>query len=207
MREVVDRDDGCLGSGRLAVTVKSWKLIDSEYLLKRPGVAVRVDRVETKNGQVFEPYVIESGTWVNVIALTEKREVVLIRQYRHAVGQILLELPAGLVDEGDSSPLAGAQRELLEETGYAGKRFIEIGHVYPNPATHTNLIYSYLALDARLVGEQNLEETEDIEVQLLPWEQVLSLAKSGGLPQALHVCAVFFAQDYLEKNPASYGAQ
>jgi ADP-ribose pyrophosphatase len=188
------------------VTVKSWKLIHSEYLFKRPGVAVRIDRVETKNGQVFEPYVIESGTWVNVIALTKKREVVLIWQYRHGVGQVLLELPAGLVDERDVSPQQAAERELLEETGYAGKQFIEIGHVYPNPATHTNLIYSYLALDVERVGEQNLEETEDIEVQLLPWEQVVLLAKSGGLPQALHVCAVFFAQTYLERDPASHGA-
>ena len=167
------------------MTVKSWKLLHSEYLFKRPGVAVRIDRVETKNGQEFEPYVIESGTWVNVIALTKKSEVVLIRQYRHAVGQVLLELPAGLMDEGDASPLQAAQRELLEETGYAGKQFIEIGHVYPNPATHTNLIYSYLVLDAEMVSEQNLEETEDIEVQLLPWEEAVALARTGGLSSSV----------------------
>jgi ADP-ribose pyrophosphatase len=123
------------------------------------------------------------------------------------VGQVLLELPAGLMDEEDAGPQQAARRELLEETGYAGKQFIEIGHVYPNPATHTNLTYSYLTLDAEMVSEQNLEETEDIEVQLLLWEEAIALARTGGLPQALHVCAVFFAQAYLERNPASYGAK
>ena len=104
-------------------------------------------------------------------------------------------------------PGKAAQRELLEETGYAGERFIEIGRVYPNPATHTNVTCSFLALDVERVSGQNLEETEDIEVLLKPWEQLVALAKEGGLPQALHVSALFFALAYLERNPLGHGSQ
>lgn len=187
--------------------VTSWKLLGSRYVLERAGVRVRLDQVGTKNGRTYEAYVLECGPWVNVIALTRRREVVLIRQYRHGVGQVLLELPAGLVDATDPSLEAAARRELMEETGYAGGRFIQIGHVYPNPATHTNITTSFLALEVEQVGTQSLEETEDIEVELLPWESFVALTRGGGLPQALHVSALFFALAYLENHPREHEAE
>ncbi len=180
--------------------VKSWKVLDTKYLFKRTGLAVRIDQCETSNGHIFEPYVIETGTWVNVIALTKNREVILIKQYRHGVGQILVEIPAGIMDEEDGSPRQAAQRELLEETGYTSEQFIEVGKVYPNPATHNNLTYSFLALDVEKVGQQNLDATEEIDVFLVPLDEFISLVKGGGLPQALHVSALFFALEYLERN-------
>ena len=183
------------------MSLKPWKILDSKYLYKTNGAALRVDRCEVSNGNVFEPYVIECGTWVNVIALTKGREVVLERQYRHAVGQVLLEIPAGVMDAEDESPLQAAKRELLEETGYTSENFIEVGKAYPNPATHTNLTYSFLALDVELVGQQNLDATEEIEVSLVPFDEFVRLAKAGDLPQALHVSALFFALAYLERNP------
>ena len=180
--------------------VKSWKVLDTKYLFKRTGLAVRIDQCETSNGHIFEPYIIETGTWVNVIALTKNREVILIKQYRHGVGQILVEIPAGIMDEEDGSPRQAAQRELLEETGYTSEQFIEVGKVYPNPATHNNLTYSFLALDVEKVGRQNLDATEEIDVFLVPLDEFISLVKGGDLPQALHVSALFFALEYLERN-------
>jgi len=182
------------------MSLKHWKILESKYLYKRNGMAVRVDQCETHNGDVFEPYVVESNNWVNVIALTKKREVILVRQYRHGVGEVLLEIPAGIMDEDDENPEQAAQRELLEETGYTGERFIEVGKVYPNPATHNNLTYSFLALDVEKVEQQKLDETEEIEVSLIPFDEFISLVKSGGLPQALHVSAVFFALEYMEHD-------
>jgi 8-oxo-dGTP pyrophosphatase MutT (NUDIX family) len=180
--------------------IKPWKILDSKYLYKTNGVALRIDQCEIQNGNVFEPYVIETGTWVNVVALTKEREVILEKQYRHGVGQVMLEIPAGVMDEEDESPIRAAQRELLEETGYTSDRFIEIGKVYPNPATHNNLTYSFLALDVEKVGQQNLDETEEIEVSLIPFDELIDMAKEGGLPQALHVSALFFALAYLERT-------
>lgn len=183
------------------MSIKPWKILDTKYLYKTKGVAVRIDQCEINNGKIFEPYVVECGTWVNVIALTKKREVVLVKQYRHGAEQVMLEIPAGIMDEEDESPMRAAQRELLEETGYASAQFVEVGKVYPNPATHNNLTYSFLALDAEQVGQQSLDETEEIEVSLIPFDEFILLAKEGGLPQALHVSALFFAMAYLEHNP------
>jgi 8-oxo-dGTP pyrophosphatase MutT (NUDIX family) len=183
------------------MSLKHWKVLNTKYLVQRNGMAIRIDKCETHNGNVFEPYVIETRTWVNVIALTKKREVVLVRQYRHGVGEVLLEIPAGVMGEEDQSPLQAAQRELLEETGYTSEKFVEVGKVYPNPATHTNVTYSFLALDVEKVDQQKLDDTEEIEVSLLPFDEFITLVKSGGLPQALHVSAVFFALEYLERAP------
>lgn len=178
--------------------LKPWKVLDSRYLYKTNGVALRIDQCEVDNGTVFEPYVLECRTWVNVVAITKDREVILEKQYRHGVEQVMLEIPAGVMDDEDESPLQTAQRELLEETGYTSEKFIEVGKVYPNPATHNNLTYSFLALDVEKVGQQNLDETEEIEVSLVPLDELVSIAKEGGLPQALHVSALFFALAYLE---------
>ena len=180
--------------------IKHWKILNSNYLYKQNGMAVRVDQCEVHSGQIFEPYVIETGNWVNVIALTKKREVVLVKQYRHGVQEVLLEIPAGVMDAEDESPLQTAKRELLEETGYTSEKFFEVGSSYPNPATHTNMTHSFLALDVELVDRQNLDETEEIEVSLMPFDEFIALAKRGDLPQALHVTALFFAMEYLEYN-------
>ena len=183
------------------MSLKPWKILDSKYLYKTNGIALRIDQCEIQNGNVFEPYVIETGTWVNVVALTKEREVILEKQYRHGAGQVMLEIPAGVMDEEDESPLQAAKRELLEETGYTSERFIQVGKVYPNPATHNNLTYSFLALDVEKVGQQSLDETEEIEVSLIPFDELIELAQEGGLPQALHISALFFALAYLERNP------
>jgi len=183
------------------MSLKPWKILDSKYLYKTNGVALRIDQCEVNDGDIFEPYVLECGTWVNVVALTKDREVILEKQYRHGAGQIMLEIPAGVMDKEDKSPLQAAQRELLEETGYTSERFVEIGKVYPNPATHNNLTYSFLALDVEKVSQQNLDVTEEIEVSLIPFDELIAMAKEGGLPQALHVSALFFAMAYLERNP------
>ena len=183
------------------MSIKPWKILDSKYLYKTQGLALRIDRCEVDNGMIFEPYVLECGTWVNVIALTKNREVILEKQYRHGVRQVMLEIPAGIMDEEDESPLQAAKRELLEETGYTSERFIEVGKVYPNPATHNNLTYSFLALDVEKVDQQHLDETEEIDVSLVSFDELISMAKEGSLPQALHVSALFFALAYLERNP------
>lgn len=183
------------------MSLKPWKILNSKYLYKSNGMAFRIDQCEINNGKIFEPYVVECGTWVNVVALNKEREVVLVKQYRHGANRVMLEIPAGVMDEGDESPLFTAQRELLEETGYTGEQIIEVGKVYPNPATHNNLTHSFLALDVEKVGQQHLDETEEIEVSLVPFDQFVALAKEGGLPQALHISALFFAMAYLERNP------
>jgi ADP-ribose pyrophosphatase len=175
------------------MTITPWKILESRHLHEH----VRIDKCELPDGRVIDGFVIEYGDWVNVVALTRDGQVVLVRQYRHGAQKVILELPGGVMDSEDDSPLEAARRELLEETGYASDSFIQVGCVYPNPANQTNLIYSFLALDAEKVGSQNLDETEEIEVVLKPLEEVIVMAKNGELLQSMQVSAVFFTLAYL----------
>jgi 8-oxo-dGTP pyrophosphatase MutT (NUDIX family) len=177
------------------MTIKPWKILESHHLHKY----VRIDKCELPNGMVIDGFVLEYGDWATILALTKQQEVVLIRQYRHGAQKVILELPGGAMEAEDESPMQAARRELLEETGYASDNFIQIGCVSPNPANQTNLIYSFLALDAEKVGGQDLDATEDIEVVLKPLEEVIRMAKTGELFQSMQVSTVFFALSYWDR--------
>jgi 8-oxo-dGTP pyrophosphatase MutT (NUDIX family) len=176
------------------MTIKPWRVLESSYLKKN----VRIDKCETSNGKIIEPLVLEYGTWVTIVALTKRKEALLIKQYRHGVGKILLELPGGGVGI-DEEPIVAAKRELLEETGYSSDNIIEIGKVSPNPANHTNLMYAYIALDAEKVGNQSLDETEEIEVFPTPLDEVILMVKNGEMLQSLHVSTFLFALYHLNR--------
>ena len=177
------------------MTIKPWKILESKYLRKQ----MRLDMCKLPNGKIIEGVVLEYGDWVTIIALTKEQDVVMVRQYRHGAQKVILELPGGVMDAEDESPMYTAWRELLEETGYTSDNFIQIGCVSPNPANQTNLIYSFLALDADKVSSQNLDETEEIEVVLKPFEEVVAMAKSSELFQSMQVGAIFFALVYLNR--------
>ncbi|HTX93267.1 MAG TPA: NUDIX hydrolase [Anaerolineales bacterium] len=177
------------------MALKPWKILESKHIHKN----VRLDRCELPDGKTIEGFVLEYQDWVTVLALTRDRQVVMVRQYRHGARKVIEELPGGAMDAQDASPLDAACRELLEETGYASDRLIQIGKVSPNPANQTNLIHSFLALDAEKVGSQHLDETEEIEVLLKPLEEVIRMAKDGELLQTMQVSTVFFALAYLDR--------
>jgi ADP-ribose pyrophosphatase len=177
------------------MTIKPWKILESHYLHKN----VRIDTCELPDGKMLDGFVLEFRDWVTIVALTSVHEVVLERQYRHGAQKVILELPGGTMDAEDETPMQAARRELLEETGYASDSFIQIGCVSPNPANHTNMIYTYLALDAEKVGSQNLDETEEIEVLLKPLDEVIAMAKNSELLQSMQVGALFFALAYLDR--------
>lgn len=176
------------------MTITPWKIIESSYLRSN----VRIDKCETFNGKIIEPLVLEYGTWVTIVALTKQQEVLLIKQYRHGAQKILWELPGGAVDDGEE-PIHAAQRELLEETGYTSDHIIEVGRVSPNPASHTNLMHAYVALDAWMVGNQTLDEIEEIEVYPIPLDEAILMVRNGELLQSLHVSSLFFALVHLNR--------
>ncbi|MEY2820035.1 MAG: hypothetical protein RL275_3498, partial [Chloroflexota bacterium] len=100
------------------------------------------------------------------------------------------------VDEGED-PLAGARRELMEETGYSAENFVEVGRIYPNPAIQENTLFCYLATDVELTGEQHFDETEEIEVHLVKLDELLGMVRNGKFKHALHVAVLFQALAHL----------
>lgn len=164
----------------------AWKVLTREYLAKKPWYTVRVDRVELPNGTIIPEYwVNEYPPWVNVVALTERDEVVLIRQYRHGVEAVHYEIPAGSTDPQDTSMEEAARRELREETGYSGGRWSLLATLSANPALQNNLVYTFLA-EGVTAGAAAPEESEEITVHLTPLERIEALIDEGGFLQALH---------------------
>lgn len=170
------------------MSIKPWKVLETSYFRPR----FRIDRCELSNGNLLDATIIEFGSWANILALTKNGEAVLVQQYRHGACEALWEFPGGVIED-DEDPMEGARRELLEETGYAVSKIICVGKLYPNPALQTNALYCFLALDAEKVGEQNLDSGEDIEVKLVPLEQVIQMAKQGEFPHALDTAVLFQA--------------
>ena len=162
-----------------------WKILKSEYLIKRPWLTARRDTVELPTGVVNdEYYVLEYPTWINVIAVTDGGEYVLIRQYRHGIGETNFEIVAGVCEDGEP-PVDAARRELMEETGYSGGEWSEIMTVSANTSTMNNLCHCFLATGVVKTGSQHLDRTEDIEVHLMGEDEVFALLSGNKIRQSL----------------------
>ena len=148
------------------------------------------------NGTVIpEYYVLEYPTWVNVIALTDDGKFVLVRQYRHALGETRYELCAGVCEEGEE-PLAAAQRELFEETGYSGGEWELWMTLSANASSMNNLTYCYLATGVKRTSTQHLEPTEDLTVHLVTRKRLFAMLKADEFRQALMMAPLwkYFSQ-------------
>jgi 8-oxo-dGTP pyrophosphatase MutT (NUDIX family) len=176
------------------MALKPWKILESNYLRPR----YRFDKVELPNGKVFEAVALEFRAWASVLALTKKQEVILVKQFRHGAQDIVWEFPGGVVEDGEN-PLDGARREVLEETGYTTSNLVEVGKFYANPALQTNLMYGYLAFDAEKTNIQKLDDAEDIEVHLVPLDEVIAMTKRGEFLSGLQVAVLFHALAYMSR--------
>jgi len=123
-----------------------WKLLRSHFVLKNKWCQVRQDEIELPNGQIIDDFFVNVRPNIALIfATTEQQELVLVRQYRHGAGEILLELPAGSFNPAEESGKSAAARELAEETGYVAEEILELATLYDNPLKDTNSIYLGLA--------------------------------------------------------------
>ena len=175
-----------------------WKVLSTEKLFSEPWFTVRKDICEMPNGNKHSAYyVLEYPDWATAFALTEDNKVLMVRQYRHGLGTVSTELPGGVIDKGET-PEQAIARELLEETGYAFESMEQIGKVAPNPATSNNYMHMFLAKGGKKVAEQNLDATEDVEVLILPIEEVKQLLRENRIVQSLHSTCIFYALTKLE---------
>lgn len=169
----------------MAKEIKKWATLESRYIIQRPWLTARVDKVQLPDGRINpEHYVLEYPAWVNVIAVTKDGQMVMVRQYRHGFDEVLVELCAGVVEDGEA-PIEAAKRELLEETGYAGGEWREVMTIGQNPSICDNLTHCFVAEGVEKVSGQHLDASEDIEVLLMSKTEVLNILINDQQKQAL----------------------
>lgn len=162
-----------------------WETVSSEYLFRRPWLTVRHDKVRLPDGRINpEYYVLEYPDWINILAITEDGKFVFERQYRHGLGKTCYEIPAGVIEQGET-PLEAARRELQEETGYGEGEWSLLMTISGNPSTTSNLTHCFLARGVKKISGQHLDATEDITVCLLDETQVKDLLVNDQIRQAL----------------------
>jgi ADP-ribose pyrophosphatase len=173
--------------------IRPWPLLEQQCEFDtRIFRLVRRQSASPRTGRVHDFYVLETPDWVNVIPLTDDNQVVMVRQYRHGRREETLEIPGGMLDPMDLDPLTAAQRELLEETGYQASSLTAIGSISPNPAMQNNLCHSFVARGLDYRGPQQLDGAEDIDIQLVPLDQIPALIKQAKIVHALVVVAFAF---------------
>lgn len=177
-----------------------WKILSSEYLFKDLWFKVRKDICETPEGKIINPYyVYEFPNWVTAVPVTEDGKIILVRQYRHALGEVCIEIPGGCVDDTDKNFEEAIARELLEETGYSFSSYEYLGKISANPSTNNNLMHMFLARGGKKVGEQQLDGNEEIEVELFSADDVKKLLKENKILQSMHVTCLLYALEKLNE--------
>ncbi|ADG12551.1 NUDIX hydrolase [Caulobacter segnis] len=167
-----------------------WRVTASRHIHKDRWISVRADDCVTDEGAVIAPYyVLEYPDWVEVVALDADNNVLLVKQYRHALGDISVELPAGGMDPGETDPVEAARRELLEEAGCQGTLSL-VGETRPNAGTHTNRTHIILARDVVKVAEPQDEPSERIESVWVSLPEAIRMALTGEITVGMQAASL-----------------
>ncbi len=181
----------------MAERLRPWRIVSSEYRINTKFLRLRADRVELPSGVIVDEYFVrESRGFCVIFSLTAENDVLLVRQYKHGAAQIVTELPAGMIDPGES-PEACAARELAEETGYTGAPPEFVRTFLADPTNATAHFHVFVVRDAVRTREQSFDVTEDIEVGLATVDEVRAMALDGRIAGSSQVAAILVALNHL----------
>lgn len=177
-----------------------WEIISSRQVLDTPFLKIRCEELALPDGTTLdEYYIIENRGWVGIVPVTEDGRIIINKQYKHGIGQEVLEFPAGGIDENEADPLIAAHRELMEETGYSvdSDKITLLSHMIANPTSASTEIWWYLARDVRLTGEKKIDPAEVIENILVTPQELLNLLHSGEFAVQGQIAAAYLALERL----------
>lgn len=183
---------------------QNWKVLKEEVLGDCGLFKIkRSFRQNPRTGAVLDFLMVNGIDWVNVLPITEDGQVILVRQYRHGAEVFSIEIPGGCLNVGETDIYSCAKRELEEETGYTSDDIILLNSLHPNPAIMGVHCHCFLARNVKKVGEQKLDQGEDIEVIALPMSEFKDLILSGKISHALVVATYGLYSLYLETGRIS----
>ena len=176
----------------------SVKIISSERISNHRYFTARKDAYQLASGKIVDPYfVVEMPPSATAMAITENNEVILILQYRHPVGETLLELPGGFIEKDEDKTVA-IRRELLEETGYEFNEVFHLGNTAANPGVLNNYTDLFLAVGGKKIQLQHLDDNEEIEIVLKPLEEVRLLLNQCQFKQSMQALCLFYGFSKLD---------
>jgi|SRR5438876_3711600 len=182
---------GAFTTESLGSETPRWRTRSSELLVESRVFNLRRDSSSAGDSdELFDFYRLEAPDWINVIPLTSDQRVVMIEQFRHGTGEVTLEIPGGMVDEGETAAEAAA-RELFEETGFKIEKLVSLGASRPNPAIQDNWMHNFLALNVSAVSRPEFDGAEHTTVRLTPLEQIPELIANGTITHALVILAFY----------------
>lgn len=176
-------------------SIPVWKTIKRRVLAENPFLRLEEHtREESGTKRKADFYLVDAPNWTNVVAITEDDQIVLIDQFRQGSETIELEVPGGIVDEGESAEHASL-RELREETGFEPtekSEIVKIGELIPNPAFIRNVCTTYLVTNVRKTGDAEFDEHEHIQARLIDRDKVEDLIRNGDMRHALAIAAIYW---------------
>jgi 8-oxo-dGTP pyrophosphatase MutT (NUDIX family) len=180
--------------------IRPWQKLGSKPVGDFRIFTVRSDeKISPRTGAKHDFYVIDCVDWVNVLALTPNRELVMVEQYRHGSNTVELEIPGGIMDASEASPLETGVRELREETGYEGECARILGNVFANPAIMSNTSYVVLVENSTLKHALQWDSGEDLLTRLVPIDEIPGLVASGRIRHPLVIVALYYFDLWLRE--------
>lgn len=157
-----------------------WKVKNTEKLIDNRWLTVRKESVDLPNGEHIEDfYSVTIPDAAAIVAITDDEKIVLKKEYKHATGEELIEVPAGMFESEEKDGLTVAKRELLEETGYTSEEWEYLGDTVESSSKLTNRMYIYLAKNCKKIAEQSLDKTEELDVMVIPFEKAIEMVMTN----------------------------